>query len=412
MSEKKFIVKPGGRVIIEINRSPEQKKNFTGHLSPKGLIKMRREDDYLPRRKKKQTVGWRFFDLGQEPFEDYFVDRMFFGNAGITPDYSGDVVNVNDDVPASDIEAKNDFYTSINPELLSTDFFQLVENSADVFRVSIQTPSIGQTILTSDNSRWQNGKIIIAENESLDWLIIRGNPLFSSVFLYLTDALRPFGCKVTATPDFTAPELTDFELTRTADFYFTPGFTMPNVEIKGRHPNDRPEHFYYADESGNPLAPVETPYNYTQTLYANYLTFPRNDLVHLMTTWANAGYAITDTAPFDSSQYALFYELQNYLEALPGTRNMRLLQGVYVTNNPDEPQITHPRNVLEDASVSAPTWAFPNPDYFPPPPASPVVTNVDDRAVEYDAVWFTNAASGELRMIIKQNGNFYYVWQR
>lgn len=264
-------------------------------------------------------------------------------------------------------------------------------------------------MLTSDNSRWQNGKIIIEENESLDWLIVRGNPLFSSIFLYLTDALRPFGCKVTAAPDFAAPELTDFQLARTADFYFTPGFTMPGVEVKGRHPNDRGEHFYTEDEFGN-HTPIETPYNFVQTLYANYLTYPRNDLVHLMPLWSESAYAITDTAPFDSSRYALFYELQNYLEILPGTRNMRLLQGYVTLWGP--PQTTSLKNVLEDASAAAPTWTFPYPDYFPAPPALPVVNNVDDRAVEYDAVWFANASVGELRMIIKQNNQFYYVWER
>jgi hypothetical protein len=410
MADKKFTVKPGGRVIIEINRSPEQKKIFTGHLSPKGLIRMRREDDYLPRRKKKQSVGWRFFDLGQEPFEDYFVDVMFFGDAGITPDYAANVVEVNEDVPAPDLEAKNDYYTDLPTANLATDFFQLKEVSADVFSISIQTPSIGQTVLTSGNSRWQDGKIIIEESESLDWLIIRGQPLFSNIFLYLTDALRSFGCKVTAVPDFAADELTDFQLSRSADFYLTPSFGNPSFEVKGRRPNDRPEHFYYQDEFGA-RTPIETPYSFTQTLHTNFLTFPRNELVHRLALWRTGSFAVIDTAPFDASFYSLFYEIRNYLESLPGRRNMRFLNG-FITVDTDMGQITSPKNVLEDASVSAPAWAFPVPDYFPAPPASPVVTNVDDRAVEYDAVWFSFAQSGELRCIIKQNNQFYYVWER
>ena len=407
MSEKVPINKKI-RIIV-----PREKGGGDGFFVPgetgKGVIRTRRRDEFLPRRRKKQTVGWRFFDLGQVPFEDYFSDVMFFGDAGITPDYAANVVEVNEDVPAPDLEAKNDYYTDLPPEQLATDFFQLKEVSADVFRISIQTPSIGQTVLTSDNSRWNNGKIIIEESESLNWVIFRGNPLFSSIFLYMTDALRPFGCKVTATPDFADAELTTFQLERTADIYFTPSFSSPGFEAKGRRPNDRGDVFYYEDEFGA-HTPIETPYNFIQTLHTNFLTFPRNELVHLMPLWSTVAYAAIDTAPFDASVYELFYEVQNYLEGLSGTRNMRLLQGYRTLWGP--PQTTTLHNILEDSSVSAPTWDFPNPDYFPAPPASPVVTNVDDRATEYDAVWFSFAQSGELRCIIKQNNQFYYVWER
>lgn len=394
----------------------QRQQSFAGHLSPKGIIERARETEYLPRRLKKPG-GWRFFDLGQLLQGENYVDVNFTGDAGITPNYADKVVEVNESVPAADLATKNNYYLGESLENLATKFLQIRESNAELFELKIAASGFATTVLTPSNPRWDAGKVKIEESETLEWLNIEGNPLFDRITIFFDDVMDSQGAKLTALPDFNAPEINvGFVLSRSADFFLMPTFGTPAMQAEGRRSNDRPDLFNYTSQETGTII-LNVPYDFTHNLYTNFLTFPRNALLGRMATWKSAGYALTDFSPFGATTYEMFYAVADYLEALPGTRNFRQLQGkityqTYDENGDPEQLITENKTVLEDAAAQSPTWAFPYAQFFPAPPATPIVTDEDNYASVYTATWFAEATSGELVMIIRQNGAFYYVWKR
>ncbi len=69
---KKFIVKPGEKVTIEINRPDKASSPKSKVRSPKGLLTSPRDDDYQARRI--QPGGLQFFDLGLVKTGDVLAD--------------------------------------------------------------------------------------------------------------------------------------------------------------------------------------------------------------------------------------------------------------------------------------------------------------------------------------------------
>lgn len=65
MADKKFTVNPGDEIIISVPRRNPNRAATGGSNSPrKGILRPRREDNYLPRRLNKPK-GIQFYDLGQ-----------------------------------------------------------------------------------------------------------------------------------------------------------------------------------------------------------------------------------------------------------------------------------------------------------------------------------------------------------
>lgn len=439
MSDQKFTVKPGGKVIIEIggDKAPKKQK-FVGHLSAKGLIKSRRENEYLPRRTKKKG-GWRFFDLGQPLVESAATDVDFFAVANTVIDLPGKTVTTGEP-NASEVEAKAAYYTDFlqtaidqanaeldDPELfpdgppanrepyifryvsnkLQESFYKLTKTATEQFDVTFQTPSIPQTpINAGGGDRWlKDDTIRIDPGDDISIVDIRGNPLFERIFL-AEGVLRSQGDKVTQVPDPDADELLDFSLARTADFYLTPSFGLPNFGVQGQKTeHDRPDLFYYQDINGVRY-PYSNPYQWTQDIYSNYLTFPRRRFLDYYAAFNLGNFAIVDPFElFEADEYEIVVRVGEYLLDQSGSVLLSTVTGQRRVET-DNGVITENVSVLEVSNA-----AYPNTALFPPPPAVPV-SNAYGNPLQIRGLWFTHETGRDLKAIIKQNNQFYYVWAR
>lgn len=444
MSEKLFKIKKGDEIIIEIPRTvlPPSGAQTSAHAAPqKGMIPVPREEEYLPRR---ASSGWRFFDLGQAAFDDYFNDVSFEADASITPDYDARTVATSD-IKTEDLQAKAEFYLSQTVEALRANYFKINRINADAFLISIQTPSIPQTMLTPESDRWKSDTVVkINPDDALDYLIVRGTPLFAQLYIDTRPAFRHYGAKITLEPNFDSIEATDFVFGKKADFFLTPSFGFTNVFNTGHknHDGGRGDLFHDFEEivngNGETIGHriIESDYasfGIVQTLYTNYPTFPRNEFIDLMILWRLGNFQMTQISGYQTIElenYELFYRVSQYLKTLEGTRNFRILSGRDA--QPDQSgnigNYTPMKYVLED-SENAPrqNWTFPVPDLFPAPPALP---NDDDGSTfgvdgeptgaggdwgyprQFYAGWSATTQSGDLRAIIFQTGKTYYVWER
>lgn len=73
MADEIFTIKKGSRIVIEV-AEPQSSKAKPVSRQSTGIIKQRRETEYLARRKKSQN-GISFIDLGQIKIEDVFASN-------------------------------------------------------------------------------------------------------------------------------------------------------------------------------------------------------------------------------------------------------------------------------------------------------------------------------------------------
>ena len=129
MSDRRYIVKKGSKVTIEINRRkvPSPKSQVS---SPKGLMKLRREDDYQARRL--SGVVLNFYDLGWKKVGADFEELSF------APVVTNQVDNTNPSIVQADYDNLHDAVFGVALDDFKTTF-KNVSEFIEEFREDKQT---------------------------------------------------------------------------------------------------------------------------------------------------------------------------------------------------------------------------------------------------------------------------------
>jgi len=179
MVDKKFTISPGGKVIIEIGRPTETRKPFTGHLSAKGLIQSRREDDYLPRRLK-VLGGINFYDLGQILSAGVFVDLAF----NVTPTITQVNGFLESGAPTlADYKNLTDLILTVGAANLAANYRKFDLDRGGYFNPVIIADA--ETIFLATAPAWTAEGLKLTETQLAadDFTIAQGNEIFSQIKL-------------------------------------------------------------------------------------------------------------------------------------------------------------------------------------------------------------------------------------
>lgn len=371
---KKLTIKSGDKITVEINRQAQpDKQKFAGHLSPKGLIQMRREDDYSPRRKKKGGFI-NFYDLGYYARDDYYEYFSQVSEAVFTPNEDA---QPNIDFVPGDIEAK---FAEIETAIFATPtsefpakFFKIYKGNPDFERV-VKAAYSGTAENTLDNLPEWKAEGLQLDDSQLSTLVVK--PL---EYLYSADVLNlgaMENLKATLTRDYNA-DAVEFTPAKSMDV-----FLMPTMVVSQQFANYR-----------NGLVDTGVFVDYVeQHDYLNYNAqlFPREIVL---------GQLLDLLDGFDSlDYYRQSYQLGEIMKLLDHARAFRYTRtpsgGSYVTGF---------------AAADAAEVPFAE-IYQPDAP----LDSGDKFSLSLVRGFYSAAFAAEfarLKAVIKKDGTFYYIWK-
>lgn len=360
MSDKKFTLKPGGKLIIEINRAAEPKKqNFAGHLSPKGLIKTRREDEYLPRRLKKSSFI-QFYDLGLfYNSEDGFAEADFQRESTYTLD-SGLGVNRSHPTDAQHQELV-DYVMSVGVENLETTYYRQGVDYSYFFRVFITCDDFFlETDPTAEH--WSEEGLKLTD-EQLSSANLTFQPSWTTAMPVKVKGTGKN--KITASYDSGAPDV-GFVPGKSDKYFFLPRLATPTASTLLNSPASNDS--LISNHRVTPRLPF---------------VFPDEPTFHLppVQQWAD-----------DLGQ--IEFEKAKKLAALVNDAafNIRVIRRTQVSPG-----------VVETSSIDP--ASFPRADHFGASPSA------DAFSLEASFLATDDPPAGTLIAVIKQGSKFFYVWK-
>lgn len=233
----KITLQPGEKLTITVKRkkSPSNQKRRRPQTAPSsGLIKTRRADDYLARRKKTLT-GIKFFDFGQIPTGGGFTDMQI----RFVPDYTiipgiGIVFD-----PLEDSE-----WNSIRDEILAVENFdahsRLVEQPHVKYTplyLQIGNPNTETPIDLLTEPRFAGGSFNFTgaelENNAITLYTGFGNVGNEFLPIRLKDALGEYDVfnKFTSEPSFDADDVV-YSVTNQDKIYLVPKFKSWDADLE------------------------------------------------------------------------------------------------------------------------------------------------------------------------------------
>lgn len=235
MSEKRFIAGP--RTIIEITGAAEKERSRgAAQVAAGGIIKQRRDSDYLPRRK--QIGGeMRIFDMARDA-NGAEIDFLISRELDLSTESSFDTLvlpNINDFL------ARDQFlFDLIENDNFEGAFFEVKQADADFYRIALSNDASGGgsvEYLTSDSARWTANGFKMPDGLSLLYLDSNENGqnqewrlnLFSPI--YILEGIQ----KITNVYDFAA-ETVDFEFQKSDVIFWMPRLATHRVFVEYPNP--------------------------------------------------------------------------------------------------------------------------------------------------------------------------------
>ena len=387
------------KIIVE-RQNGSLENQLTGDLPPRGIIKRKRDDDYLPRRLR-SVSGLQFYDLGQSFIDDEFIDNLFEAAANWRLENNFPAF---DELSIVDENAKAAQLLNVGTENLKNNYWQMVKIDADKYSINLYFGNTFVDFLTTSDKWSDDGKSLKIDDDLIGFGIeIYGSPFFYNINLTNNDTNKN---KVTAVFDFNAPDVPEFAVKKSDTFFLIPAFCVITQKNSGEHypPTNRPD--LVVDNYNS--------YSFEEELYCNYLTFPRVALDDYIIDWINNvfqyfylinvyGYTI------NLDDYIIWYANAEYLKSIASTKFYKRFQA-FVENSPSQTG----EAIYEEKSVSS----YPQSDLYPVPPDIPegisAAGNEGDKLpVQYSARWVaSDPPAGTLLAIIYQNNQFFYVWKR
>jgi hypothetical protein len=222
--DKKFTIKSGGRVIIEINFSREVQSSKSKVQSPKGLIGARREEDYLARRTQDGYIN--FYDLGQYLVDDYWETQgAFFQQILSRGEYETVVNDPNEAGMLDALDELNAAILDVPLENFETNFFKILKGLTEFERtIKVKFPREGDPDYEDDLrnvEEWTEKGLKLDSDQAAD-LIIKPQGA-----LYGTNDLTFENHKFTSVPDYEADEV-EFLPTPKMDIFLMPVMIVPS----------------------------------------------------------------------------------------------------------------------------------------------------------------------------------------
>ncbi len=384
MAEKKYLIKNGEKVVIEIQREAADRSPKPEARSSKGILKPRKDSEYLARRL--NPSGMTFYDLGQMLVDSVWTDNLFSADRNVSHD--GEFVSQDSSTSLPDETAKADALVAEQDNFTSK-FKQITrDENADKFRLGGYTNALGYFGLNSDSELWQsNGnKADFSDADLAEGFYLEGEP-FSHWFYVGTD-----GNKVTASNDYEADNLPDFRVKKSDQIFLVPAFCKVETYVSGQmyDPHDRPDFNPDAD------------YFFFEHLYPDFLTFPRVYFDDRIADWyPEYNKTIGHGGIYDTpGNYELLFEQIAFLKLQAATKFYKS----YSYQTFDGGVVTH--NIVEDETLAD----YPITPLYPDPPDMPDYETYGE-PIQYKAAWqMVDNIAGALCAILRQNGQFYYVW--
>ena len=229
MAEKIFKVNDGEEIVIRV---PRHKKPDGGRISSPnergGIIRNRKEDDYLARRLNKKLIN--FYDLGQILIDGAWQDIFF----QIIKDWILGGIPFVEELTETDFTSRDALILGNGTERARR--IEKPHGTAFEMRVS----GIGFTeLLNADNPKWtSSGLRLTGEQLAADYFTIGFTSSFDSTFFTSFILTGPEKNKITASPSPSA-ESVAFTPQKTDTYYLVPalarseGITDTNDESLG-----------------------------------------------------------------------------------------------------------------------------------------------------------------------------------
>lgn len=368
MTDKKNIIVPAGtRIIIELNSVSRNPLSFAPRPSSlgKGIIKTRRPNDYLPRRKKRTNGFIQFYDLGQFVSEESWQDLDF----KVMPDMNLEFNNPSfgRDLELSDYQSLDDLITETPLADFETHFRKIEKTPGVDFQFGVFGSDFSYSFGDIVDTKWTTAGLELSDAELADSQLSFdcGYPIFQS-FILTGDSKN----KITSVYDAGSDAVA-----------FTPGETDKYFLVPALLAT------YGAAETTD----LTTGFDVNYYLNYFYRLFPRAGFA---AGQFGSGSAVYTRFPVTNT---LFYYNDAYTQSLihrafPGARAKKFtFTGFGVGDYSDY-----------DAAD------FPPADVFPTPPAMPDTSE----AIRLNANFIQqDAPEGSLLAIIKQGENWFYVWK-
>lgn len=359
MADKIFKVKKGSRVVIEVakprNEASLPRRQPTSQS--KGIIKSRREPEYLTRRKK-TPKGIRIFDLGRlaagADISFLFQPDFDFVDFGIGFGFSA-----SSDFPEA-FELRDEMLTEmVSGNNFEAAFFEIKQADGDFYTLQWGDGMGDLVMLDTDSDRWRAGGIGLNRNGyNIQTLYIAGeayefrNQFFNPILLFYS--------KVTSVFDYNAD----------------------------------PVSFAFGDDDKIFLMPA-LPTFAAHTLFSTDERFLGNDFrfglrnYYLADTTPAVDPSDSDASESDPSNYSNAYQAIQYHAGLPNARcYRRVLTGSVTTWSEIEPE-----------------------EILPDPPFQPTTETVDGFYLIEAKVGRSFPSNGTLLAIVKRGGQLFYIWQ-
>lgn len=362
MADKKFTIKPGSKVIIEINSQSKVPGSRFQVQTAKGLIAARREDEYLPRRLKSAKFI-TFYDLGfKYNEEDGFADVDY----SIAPTIGS--TNSSSPQAAQPTKAQIDQFAAhiLTPgvENLAANYYRLSVESATHNAVTIAYDSANINLGAGYQTNWGDNGLKL-----FDDLKNAANITFFPNYNYSFKVKGSSANKITSVNNYAASAVS-YTIGESDKFYLMPLVVVPRASAWIQSVGATPAEFdtLFTDMRVIPRIPFQFGDEPTYGFVPNI-------------QWTDG-----DTNPDDYENAKLLIEVMND-PAFDPLIIRTIFNGVVWT-------VTYPD----------PT-TFPRADHFGAVPSS--------RATLLFPSMLTNGTppSGILLAIIEQNGTFFYVWK-
>jgi hypothetical protein len=380
-------IKPGEKVTVELQRkkpkadAPKPKVR-SQDLPATGIMRPRREQDYLARRRRPQK-GLIFYDLGviKNDSGDW-VDYKFAGTA----DESGSIT------PAS-FAAKAAAILSHGVSNLPNKFRRITKENAGIYELRMRIASGFKTLSASSEFWSEDGKSVKLDPEQLEsWFAVFKNPFFFN-FNFGTGApdIADQYLKITTVENFGTEDpdqiVENIFLDGSETFFLCPVFCRATARTSG-FINPVP-----VEGATDPQA------TFLSELRAVCQSYPRIALSNLFEWFNSSDFFVFNNAQYESNilaNYEKWWMNQAYLKTLAQAtlhylRYDNLLGGLLEESF--------------DAAASFPKHHFPAPPALPNPSVSSY-----NGARDYNASWSFASGAGDLIAIVKKGSAYYYVW--
>ena len=366
---RNYTAKRGDKITIEIERQSEI--SASKPKIAKGLIKTRRPNDYLPRRK--QKTGIRFFDLGKIAATNESIYKSF------VPPF---VLNVNSIEATFTPEDYADVVAQIETAIFEyelSDFFQVKKASTQSQCLTIYYPGRPDGELIADSAKFSaDGVLKISDAEAQSLKLQTDGLIFPAIFGDYDFADPNPDIKITRIKDVTAPPVI-FSPSAKMDIFFFPGLVLHSMDARytrGIHD--------FTDDNGRHLDVIRG----LDVLNYIFSTFPREMHEEFL--------SFSNDETLNSYQFN--YKIAQLIKSFPDARSKRA-----ITDFSETPPYSY-YSVYSDPPFSD----NPFPSIFTPNAPSTPAPFYDYESLSGN---FGFADPNRLVFIIKNKNELFYFWK-